>query len=227
MIRRTSLGLRKGPHPFRVPRSCRDRGPPGCTRGRDLPWCGAYSIQASSALDRYAGDPIRHGLSSGYVARGSPVTLRLESRRYAGVRAAAAVGTLSLLLSTIILRKRLMRTARIGRWLGASLVAASLIGCGEEGAPPPKPGVVPAPPPEGAKLFQKPEKTPRGKTGALHDSPDPLRIGLLPPTLSHESAAVLPRFHGRSIGPMRPPIGRLSRSCLILAGWGWRARMSG
>lgn len=58
-----------------------------------------------------------------------------------------------------------MRMRRIGRWLGASLLVASLVGCGEEGAPPPKAGEVPKPPEDGAKLFQRPAKPPSGKAG--------------------------------------------------------------
>jgi hypothetical protein len=69
-----------------------------------------------------------------------------------------------------------MPSGRIIKWLGASLFAAALIGCGaEEGAPPPKAGEVPPPPSEAAKAFQKPANPPKGKTGALHSSPNPLR----------------------------------------------------
>ena len=56
-----------------------------------------------------------------------------------------------------------MKMKRIGPLLAPSLVAAGLLGCGDDGGhPPPKPGEPPpAPPADAAKLFQKPKVMPR------------------------------------------------------------------
>ena len=58
-----------------------------------------------------------------------------------------------------------MRTRRLVLLLATSLVTAVVSGCGaEEGAPPLPPGApAPTPPPEAAKLFQKPGTPPAGK----------------------------------------------------------------
>jgi hypothetical protein len=70
-----------------------------------------------------------------------------------------------------------MRTRRIAHLLGGSLVGAMLSGCGaEEGSPPAPNAPAPAPPADGAKLFQKPEAPgAKGKTGAVDSSPNALR----------------------------------------------------
>jgi hypothetical protein len=58
------------------------------------------------------------------------------------------------------------------------MLAATLISCGEDGAPAAKPGPPPAPPSgEGKKLFEKPGKMPKTKTHALYKSPSSLMVG--------------------------------------------------
>ncbi len=68
-----------------------------------------------------------------------------------------------------------MRTGRIVYLLGSSLVVAMLSGCGEEGVAPNPGAPAPAPPPEGAKMFEKPGQAPKAKTGAIHRAPNALR----------------------------------------------------